>query len=844
MNTLKTLEVLVESWASDLSQSYIDQLPASFPNRTKIVNDGVWGITNLAPVELAVLNSPFLQRLRRVKQLGIVQFVYPTAEYSRFVHSLGVLNRVNASIEALLVREIEQRDRLRTWLPMARLGGLVHDVGHTFLSHVTEPNDQDSLPIVDGDVKQLCRDFQDEYDADGRVDVAEILSFLIIRSKPFRDILDIAASKNFQLAPEGISTSDAVDILSGTVVRSARFLDDHDCMWMSDLINGPLDADKQDYIRRDAEAAGIAVPFEPERLTSSLALIEIDRWYDRKKKRDRGPRTTIGLSLSGCSTADEIIQSRMLLQIKLYFHQKSRIYERLSARAWKLIHSNFETIFERKMSIGDLFEMSSELLFDGKLRLQVVRLCESETATPELKADLRILNQILIWLSHRPAPRRTFAYGRQFPNIDDAINNRTNSGVAEASQFGSSDNSSNDAWQRASKQIIENGDQIAKEIVDLALAAYEILKDRIDFDAAKVQVMLEAGTVVDMPPAKKMHIQSGMYVYSENSTNRENFKYSDVFKADHWADAFRDSRQLCGVYAAPGLEELVHLAAEVVFYRDFGAISKRMRTEHAKCDMKRLHEMKQELVSAGFYDAHIGGHCEILQYPYWTSDEDEATYQEHTENIRRNFETIEREKSQALQCFSTSCDLRVLRIDLIDSTSYFNMTDREGHESVLQELAKFVSLTDRLRTLPIRPLKGEGDAVFFVMSQDKSNEILEVLAQSISEGEWLVHAGKEIGHLVPEKEVPNFRIGVSEIIKDVTLNSFDVVGKEVTRLYRLEGLGKLEEEKPSILLVGNAIPLGDVLMREYDWIVHSQGEKSDLKGIGEPVRYCVLARDA
>lgn len=80
--------------------------------------------------ELDVLDSSYVQRLRKVKQLGLSSIVYPTATHSRFSHSLGVLNLSSKMAESLELDDVERKS--------VRLAGLLHDVGHGPLSHASE----------------------------------------------------------------------------------------------------------------------------------------------------------------------------------------------------------------------------------------------------------------------------------------------------------------------------------------------------------------------------------------------------------------------------------------------------------------------------------------------------------------------------------------------------------------------------------------------------------------------------------------------------------------------------------------------------------------------------------
>ncbi|HEX9620480.1 MAG TPA: hypothetical protein VF989_10105 [Polyangiaceae bacterium] len=65
------------------------------PKYPKTLNDAVWGTIQILPCETMLLDTPLLQRLRGIRQLGMAHLVYPGAGYSRLEHSLGFSAREN-----------------------------------------------------------------------------------------------------------------------------------------------------------------------------------------------------------------------------------------------------------------------------------------------------------------------------------------------------------------------------------------------------------------------------------------------------------------------------------------------------------------------------------------------------------------------------------------------------------------------------------------------------------------------------------------------------------------------------------------------------------------------------
>lgn len=105
--------------------------------RSRTVIDRVYAHLELPPVVAAALDTPPMQRLRGLRQLGVGQFVYPGAVHTRFEHSLGVAHLARVLAESL--RRRQPQLNLTDWdVDTVMLAGLAHDVGHGPFSHLFE----------------------------------------------------------------------------------------------------------------------------------------------------------------------------------------------------------------------------------------------------------------------------------------------------------------------------------------------------------------------------------------------------------------------------------------------------------------------------------------------------------------------------------------------------------------------------------------------------------------------------------------------------------------------------------------------------------------------------------
>ncbi len=145
------------------------------PSHKKILNDPVHGFINVLSGDLFdVIEHPYFQRLRRIKQLGLTYFVYPGALHTRFHHTLGATHLMSQAIEVLQQKneDISIEETLS-----AQYAILLHDIGHGPFSHALEHTIIKDLSheilssflmdefntIFDGKLNTAIRIFNDEY---------------------------------------------------------------------------------------------------------------------------------------------------------------------------------------------------------------------------------------------------------------------------------------------------------------------------------------------------------------------------------------------------------------------------------------------------------------------------------------------------------------------------------------------------------------------------------------------------------------------------------------------------------------------------------------------------------
>jgi uncharacterized protein len=136
---------------------------ATLSNKRKIINDPVYGFITI-PSELIfdVIEHPWFQRLRRIKQLGLTQLVYPGALHTRFHHAIGAMHLMQQAIESLRLKGHKISHEEATG---ALLAIVLHDIGHGPYSHALEHSmvqgmDHEELSMLF--IQELNRQFENQ----------------------------------------------------------------------------------------------------------------------------------------------------------------------------------------------------------------------------------------------------------------------------------------------------------------------------------------------------------------------------------------------------------------------------------------------------------------------------------------------------------------------------------------------------------------------------------------------------------------------------------------------------------------------------------------------------------
>ncbi len=185
---------------------------SSLGKGVKSIYDEIYGYIPVSELELKVIETPTVQRLRRIKQLALAWYVYPGAVHTRFSHSLGVMHVIGIIASKFIDEGFVRKDDYE----LLRIAGVLHDIGHTPYSHAIELH-----------MTQAFRVRHEE------------LATYIIENDPYL---------NEVFSDYGVSPKEVSSIIKGT----------HREPLYNMLLSSDLDADRIDYLLRDSLHTGVA----------------------------------------------------------------------------------------------------------------------------------------------------------------------------------------------------------------------------------------------------------------------------------------------------------------------------------------------------------------------------------------------------------------------------------------------------------------------------------------------------------------------------------------------------------------------------------------------------------
>lgn len=243
------------------------------------IRDPIYGVMSFSDSEAKFITSKSFDRLRRIKQLSFSEYVYPSATHNRFNHSLGVChtvtemyNQINKSNPTFF----KDGD-----LELLRMMALSHDIGHSPFSHASE-----------------------------------VLS-PITHEERLEGILKAEKSNVILANNYGVDGYDLINqVYNGD---GLVYISDKRLITLHDFMDGFIDADKIDYLVRDAKNCGVMYGnFDRYGLINYLTLYE-----------DKDGIYRLAVEENGLQALESFILARYYMFSQVYFHPTRRLYDKL-----------------------------------------------------------------------------------------------------------------------------------------------------------------------------------------------------------------------------------------------------------------------------------------------------------------------------------------------------------------------------------------------------------------------------------------------------------------------------------------------------------------------------------
>lgn len=304
---------------NELCETILGSVTIEKVKAPKKIRDALTGTFVLKEHEINILDLPIIQRLRRIGQTALASLTYPCASHNRFQHTLGVTNIITTMATVLQSREeyskiIDDKD-----IRELRVAALLHDIGHGPFSHASEEI-LENMPEVQNELLNNPKFSRVQSKPH------EIISYYMVNSNAFKGLIK-KINDHYAL---NIDVKRVANMIVGDMDEPERE------GYISDFLNGPFDADKLDYMPRDAYFSGLKMGVDLERIAHTC-LIDLSGKNPRRLCSD----------ISGAHNLEQILFNKVLLYSSMYNHHKVRA-------SLCMLKSIFEIIVDHKLQIGGL----------------------------------------------------------------------------------------------------------------------------------------------------------------------------------------------------------------------------------------------------------------------------------------------------------------------------------------------------------------------------------------------------------------------------------------------------------------------------------------------------------
>lgn len=726
----RNIKTEVDLYAKQMLTDYINGLEGqSGTVGEKEIFDPVWGPVEFNHGEILLLDSPLIQRLRKIKQLGLASYVYCGADYSRFSHTIGVFC-LSGRMAEIISNKLAHQERAQYFVQIVRLAALFHDAGHMFFSHASERYFTENPHCKRyNEVKNALVDIQQKVNSD--VALHELLSVMLVNSEAVKMLI-----KNVIPFLDGIACrgeddlKEIIEYISCLIIGQAV---DEKILPYHQIINGPVDADKCDYLSRDSHATNVPVAVDIFRLIHKLdvEMIEIpEAVYDSKIwEGSVGQAYYPTIRSSAVEAVSQLAMARSIMYNSVYYHQKVRTAEAM-----------LERVLEKLDAIGvsALRNFSQILLMTddafGFYCYQILSFYTKEEQEVQLQHVIRDLEKI----NFRMLLKRACI-------IDENYIKETEEGSYTFEK---------DVLR------VQKGDVFQKIEEDTKQEYQLICKVLGEYDKYNNE---RAFLIMGFP--KKLFgdsIPNAVISYGTGDVE----KAADIFQTGTWLDS-RNSKNV-DLYLLTNCDkrELAFLALQKVLYARYNIIIKTGAAKCSKVPNEKIRGIRKTLLGKNYYNKNLVLVSDILlekfnsrieavckKYQTFEGKQGKIVTEETVKNYIRQFMYLELSEDQIKSVIDGI-------LIMLENGTYIN---REYFSKSLEKV--FKEITPENERIFLCPLGGEKDSAYHMLYylNDLRDNTRIVITKSLQEaiekselGQKIVffddgaYSGKQVSSIIEE----------------------------------------------------------------------------------------------
>lgn len=323
----------------------------------KLLKDPVHNYIRLSQNDLSIVDTPCFQRLRNIHHVGTAYLTYPGATHTRFEHSLGVaelgsavINQIIDNCKGEVVDSLKSSRKKDSIIKTLRMACLLHDVGHSPYSHVTECYFED-------EAKNFAKQLASKITLDTRSSKTTEQALVEKASNSPHEMMSCAVvltQYDNKLKKMGIDPLDVVPIILGKIRDNGDGMDLRIKRFIADILSSPIDVDKFDYLLRDNYMTG-----------ATQAAIDKSRLLSAYSVYGDGSLILCGKALSLVSN---LINARQQAFMWIYQHHKVVYTDTLLRRMIDILIEENLIEYEKYFSLNAL---TNDLVDDYEILMQI-----------------------------------------------------------------------------------------------------------------------------------------------------------------------------------------------------------------------------------------------------------------------------------------------------------------------------------------------------------------------------------------------------------------------------------------------------------------------------------------